>query len=68
MRAGLIDEVSRMLVPAIEGIARASIVFDGAEADASAIRASERLTLESHEVLDNGIVWLRYRVANGQPS
>ena len=68
LRAGLVDEVSLMLVPAIDGIAGAPTVFDGREADASAIPAVERLRLESHEVLDNGIVWLRYRVSNAQPS
>jgi riboflavin biosynthesis pyrimidine reductase len=62
LRAGLVDEVSLMLVPAIDGVAGAPAVFDGPEANASAIPAIERLTLESHEVLDNGIVWLRYRV------
>jgi riboflavin biosynthesis pyrimidine reductase len=68
LRAGLVDEVSLMLVPAIDGIAGAPAVFDGPEAEASAIPNIERLILESHEVLDNGIVWLRYRVRNAQPS
>lgn len=64
LRAGLVDEVSLMLVPAIDGIAGAPAIFDGPAADASAIPAMKGLTLESHEVLDDGIVWLRYRVAN----
>ncbi len=64
LRAELVDEVSLMLVPAIDGIGGAPAVFDGPATDASAIPAMKRLTLESHEVLDNGIVWLRYRVAN----
>jgi riboflavin biosynthesis pyrimidine reductase len=68
LRAGLVDEISLMLVPAIDGNAGAPAVFDGPEADTLAIPAVERLTLESHEVLDNGIVWLRYRVANAPSS
>jgi riboflavin biosynthesis pyrimidine reductase len=67
LRSGLIDEISLMLVPAIDGTAGAPAVFDGPEAGGSAIPAIDRLTLESHEVLDTGIVWLRYQVSNTSP-
>lgn len=63
LRAGLVDEVSLMLVPAIDGRGGAPAVFDGSATNEIAIPAVSRLTLESHEVLDKGIVWLRYRVA-----
>lgn len=64
LRAGLIDELSLMLVPAIDGTAGAPAVFDGPKTDKSAMPAVERLTLESLEVLNSGIIWLRYRVSN----
>lgn len=68
LRAGLVDEISLMLVPAVDGMSGAPAVFDGPKADGSAMPAVDRLTLDSHEVLDAGIVWLRYRVSNASPA
>jgi len=68
LRAGLVDEISLMLVPAIDGASGAPAVFDGPETDGSAMPAVDRLTLDGHEVLDAGIVWLRYQVSNASPA
>ena len=64
LRAGLIDEISLAIFPAVDGTKGAPCVFDsGEEAEAAApLRA---MMLESSEVLEGGAVWLRYRVQNG---
>lgn len=56
LRAGLIDEVSLLVVPVADGTAGAATVFDSAE------RGADRLSLESVEKRSGGVVWLRYRV------
>jgi riboflavin biosynthesis pyrimidine reductase len=62
LRAGLVDEISLMLVPVIDGASGAPAVFDGSSASEPARLPIDALTLTSHEVMDGGIVWLRYRV------
>jgi riboflavin biosynthesis pyrimidine reductase len=61
-RAGLIDEISLVLCPAIDGNRGSPILFDGGDADGprSPVRS---MTLESTEPLDGGALWLRYRLA-----
>ena len=61
LRAGLIDEISLAIFPAVDGTRGAPCVFDGGEGIGAAapLRA---MTLESSEVLEGGAVWLRYRV------
>lgn len=63
LRASLIDEISLMLVPAIDGASGAPAVFDGSGVSTSELLPIDTLALVSHEVMDGGIVWLRYRVA-----
>lgn len=64
LRAGLIDEISLALCPALDGAQGAPSVFD------SAVAATERrapltgVQLASCEVLEGGAVWLRYRLEN----
>ena len=64
LRAGLIDEISLVLCPAVDGTKGAVSVFDSHDADA-APPPIEAMTLESSQVLDGGAVWLRYRLASG---
>ena len=61
LRAGLIDEISLAIFPAVDGTKGAPCVFDGGEGTGAAapLRA---MMLESSEVLEGGAVWLRYRV------
>ena len=62
LRAGLVDEVSLAIVPAIDGAAGAPSVFHSRETDAPA--PLEAMSLEGCETLDHGAVWLRYRLRN----
>ena len=63
LRAGLVDEVSLAICPAVDGAKGAPSIFDSREnlSDASPLRA---MTLESSEVLEGGVVWLRYTLRN----
>jgi riboflavin biosynthesis pyrimidine reductase len=64
LRAGLVDEVSLILCPAIDGAKGAPFVFDSSEADSDQRAPLTAMTLQSHEVLESGAVWLRYRMQN----
>jgi riboflavin biosynthesis pyrimidine reductase len=63
LRAGVVDELSLLLVPAVDGLTGTPAVFDidGGEADSLGSRC--RLELLSHELLSGGIMWLRYRMS-----
>jgi riboflavin biosynthesis pyrimidine reductase len=64
LRAGLIDEISLAIFPAVDGANGAPCVFDSGDADAGAAAPLRAVTLESSEMLEGGAVWLRYRVQN----
>jgi riboflavin biosynthesis pyrimidine reductase len=64
LRAGLIDEISLAIFPAVDGAKGAPSIFDSGDADAGAAAPLRAITLESSEVLEGGAVWLRYRVRN----
>jgi riboflavin biosynthesis pyrimidine reductase len=64
LRAGLIDEISLAICPAVDGARGAPHVFDSGD-DENDVRAPiEAMTLESCQVLEDGAVWLRYRLKN----
>lgn len=60
LEAGLIDEVSVMIGPGIDGRKNMAAVFDGIE---NTNRPTTLLWLESVEQVGAGTVWLRYTVA-----
>jgi riboflavin biosynthesis pyrimidine reductase len=64
LRAGLVDELSLVLCPAVDGAKGAPSVFDSAEPLMGPTAPVEAMTLESSNVLDGGAVWLRYRLRN----
>jgi riboflavin biosynthesis pyrimidine reductase len=64
LRAGLIDEISLVICPAIDGARGAPSVFDSSERDTDARAPVSGMSLESSQVLDGGAVWLRYRLQN----
>jgi riboflavin biosynthesis pyrimidine reductase len=65
LRAGLIDELSLVIFPAVDGAQGAPCVFDS-RGDAAGTPAPLRaMTLESSQVLEGGAVWLRYRLQSG---
>ena len=65
LRAGLIDEISLAIFPAVDGAKGASCVFDSHDAEAGVAAPVRAMTLASSEVLEGGAVWLRYRLENG---
>jgi riboflavin biosynthesis pyrimidine reductase len=64
LRAGLIDEISLAICPAVDGAKGAPSVFDSTEEDTGLRAPVAEMSLESCETLDGGAVWLRYRVRN----
>jgi riboflavin biosynthesis pyrimidine reductase len=64
LRAGLVDEISLILCPAVDGAKGAPSVFDSSEAEAGQPAPIQTMVLESSQVLDGGAVWLRYRLQN----
>jgi riboflavin biosynthesis pyrimidine reductase len=63
-RAGLIDEISLAIVPAIDGGKGAPSVFVASGGDVSAVPLVRRMILTQSQALENGAVWLRYRLEN----
>ena len=59
LRAGLVDELSLVIAPAVEGEPGGPAVFDVHGGPGALERMG--MTLQSSEVLDGGLVWLRYR-------
>jgi riboflavin biosynthesis pyrimidine reductase len=65
LRAGLVDEISLILCPAVDGAKGAPSVFDSGEAQGELRAPLQAMVLESSQVLESGAVWLRYRLRNG---
>lgn len=59
LRAGLVDEISLVISPVIDGSSGAPTVFNSGDVDLGPAPI-EHMTLASHEVLEGGAVWLRY--------
>ena len=64
LRAGLIDEISLAIFPAVDGAKGVPCVFDSGEDEAGRAARLRSMTLASSEVLECGAVWLRYHVRN----
>ena len=65
LRAGLVDELSLVVSPAIDGSSGAPTVFNSGDTDLGPAPI-ETMVLTSHEVLDGGAVWLRYRLSSAK--
>jgi riboflavin biosynthesis pyrimidine reductase len=65
LRAGLIDEISLAICPAVDGAKGAPSVFHSSDKDAGVAAPIRAMTLASTEVLEGGAVWLRYRLQSG---
>src|SRR5438552_3852152 len=65
LRAGLIDEISVAICPAVDGAKGAPSIFDSSDKDAGIAAPVRPMILASAEVLEGGVVWLRYRLQNG---
>ena len=64
LRAGLLDEISLAIVPAVDGGQGSPIVFDSSAGSTDARAPLAAMTLVSCEQLDGGAVWLRYNLRN----
>ncbi|PTQ13567.1 2-hydroxy-3-oxopropionate reductase [Sphingomonas oleivorans] len=65
LREGLVDEISLIVWPTVDGAAGAPSVFDSLAADADRLAPVRAMHLLSCESMADGAVWLRYRVENG---
>lgn len=63
LEAGVVDELSLLLAPAIDGLIGTPAVFDVEGAEDESMGSRLRLDLQSCERLDGGVVWLRYRIS-----
>jgi riboflavin biosynthesis pyrimidine reductase len=64
LRAGLVDEISLIVWPVVDGAAGAPRVFDSSPADADRFAPLGDVELLECEPMSNGAVWLRYQVLN----
>ena len=58
LAAGLLDEVSVMIAPGIDGRLGQPALFDGMTDRDGYLPV--RLKYQTSQVLDNGVIWLRY--------
>ena len=65
LRAGLIDEISLAIFPAVDGTKGAPSIFDSYNDEAGTPAPIRAMALEHSELLEEGILWLRYRLQNG---
>ena len=63
LRAGLVDEISLVISPVVDGSTGGPIVFNSGDTDLGPAPI-ERMTLASHTILDGGVVWLRYKLGS----
>ncbi len=64
LRAGLVDELSIVVCPAIDGWQGAPSVFDSRDDGERIAPPLQSVQLDSTQTLDGGAVWLRYKVKN----
>ncbi|GLS46071.1 dihydrofolate reductase family protein [Methylobacterium brachythecii] len=63
LKAGVVDELSLLLVPAVDGLKGTPAVFDVEGTEDQTLAKTRRLTLKSCEQLEGGTVWLRYEIS-----
>jgi riboflavin biosynthesis pyrimidine reductase len=61
LRAGLVDEISLVISPVVDGSSGGPSVFDSGDKDLGPAPI-ERMALTGHQVLEGGAVWLRYKL------
>jgi 5-amino-6-(5-phosphoribosylamino)uracil reductase len=62
LKARLIDEVSLLVYPGVDGLAGSPSIFEGRGSPEDMPSAVQALRLLGAETLDDGVVWLRYAV------
>jgi 5-amino-6-(5-phosphoribosylamino)uracil reductase len=68
LEAGLIDEISLLVYPGIDGLAGVSSVFEYVGTAAERPAAGKSLRHLATETLEGGLVWLRYRMEESPPA
>lgn len=68
LKAGLIDELSLMIYPGVDGLAGVSCVFEYLGKEGERPANGHALELTSVKQLPHGVVWLRYRFHASVPS
>ncbi|WP_236961760.1 dihydrofolate reductase family protein [Methylobacterium sp. XJLW] len=62
LKAGLIDEISVLIQPTVDGLAGVQSIFEYRGGPDERPGAGQALRHMSTETLEGGMVWLRYRV------
>ena len=62
LKAGLIDEISLLIYPGIDGLAGVPTIFEYAGGEDEQPAAGQSLRHLATETLEGGMVWLYYRV------
>lgn len=65
LAAGLIDETSNLICPAIDGLAGVPAIYEHAGPPGSFPAAGQHLRLLACEPLDGGVIWLRHEIVRG---
>jgi len=65
LAAGLIDEVSTLICPAIDGLSGVPAIFEHQGPPDSHPAEGQHLRLLASETLEGGVVWLRHEVVRG---
>jgi riboflavin biosynthesis pyrimidine reductase len=68
LKAGLIDEISVLMYPGIDGLAGVPSIFEYAGEPDERPAAGQSLRLLNLEPLEGGLVWLHYRVETSPAS
>jgi riboflavin biosynthesis pyrimidine reductase len=62
LKAGLIDEISLLVYPGIDGLTGVPTIFEYAGGEDEQPAAGQSLRHLTTQTLEGGMVWLRYRV------
>jgi riboflavin biosynthesis pyrimidine reductase len=62
LKAGVIDELSLLLAPAVDGVTGTLALFDFSGEEADCMGGRCKMDLTSCQTLAGGVVWLRYRI------
>jgi riboflavin biosynthesis pyrimidine reductase len=68
LKAGLIDEISVLMYPGIDGLAGVPSIFEYSGADGEMPAAGRSLRHLATETLEGGMVWLHYRIEKSPSS
>lgn len=66
LKAELIDELSVMFYPGIDGLSGTPALFDFTDAADRELLQNQSIQLISCRALDNGVIWARYKTYNNK--